>query len=235
MVATRRTKQPASKALEVPQKDVPMLTKRMVIEYVDLNDIVPYPYNPRDNEKAIPAVAASIKAFGFLVPCVIDDSSVLVAGHTRVEGAKLLGMTEAPCIRASHLTQEQINAFRLIDNQVAEQAAWDFDLLAGEISKLSDAGIQWTDFGWSQEAIDCMTEIVASDCLDAAQTAVGTDTSQESATRRSPTTARFVLGELVFFLPATQYRSWVTGVRELCDYNEEAITNEIKRRLGLAG
>lgn len=233
MAATRRTKQPASKALEVPQKDVQMLTKRMVIEYVELNDIVPYPYNPRDNEKAIPAVAAAIKAFGFLVPCVIDESNVLVAGHTRTEAAKLLGMTEVPCIRASHLTQEQINAFRLVDNKVAEQAAWDFDLLAGEISKLGDAGIQWTDFGWSQEAIDCMTEIVASDCLDAAQTAA--DTSQESATRRSPTTARFVLGELVFFLPATQYRSWVTGVRELCDYNEEAITNEIKRRLGLAG
>lgn len=215
------------------QPSAALHTKRMVIEYVDLNDIVPYAYNPRDNEKAIPAVAASIKAFGFLVPCVIDDNNVLVAGHTRTEGAKLLGMLEVPCIRAGHLTQEQLNAFRLIDNKVAEQAAWDFDLLAGEISKLGDAGIQWTDFGWTQESIDCLQDVVSADCLEAAETASTTGNAQDSTNRRSPTTARVVIGEIVFFITAQQYRVWADGVRQLHDFNEVAIVNELKRRLGM--
>ena len=78
------------------------INKRVAFVYVDLNDIVPYEFNARDNEEAIPAVAASIKEFGFLVPCVIDKDNVLVAGHTRVEAAKLLGMTEVPaCVQST--------------------------------------------------------------------------------------------------------------------------------------
>lgn len=206
----------------------------MVLEYVDLNDIIPYAFNPRDNEKAIPAVAESIKAFGFLVPCVINDENVLVAGHTRTEAAKLLGMTEVPCIRASHLTEDQINAFRLIDNKVAEQAAWDHDLLAGEISKLSDLNLDWTSFGWNQEEIDCLREVVSADCLDAQHVAAQAQAEAGGTQdRRAPTRARFVLGELVFFIETNVYRSWVDGVRQLHDFNEAAIVNDLKRRLGI--
>lgn len=208
--------------------------RRIQIEYWDINDITPYAYNPRDNEKAIPAVAASIKAFGFLVPCVIDDEGNLVAGHTRTEAAKLLGLTEVPCVKAGHLTPEQINAFRLIDNKVAEQAVWDFDLLAGEISKLGDMGLDWTQFGWNQGEIDCLTEVVASDCLEAAQVANAADAgSAANQNRRSPVTARVVIGEIVFFIPAAQYRTWVDGIRQLHDFNEVAIVNELKQRLGM--
>lgn len=217
-----------------PRQNVVDIHRRINLEYVDINDITPYPFNPRDNEKAIPAVAESIRAFGFLVPCVIDDEGNLVAGHTRTEAAKLLGMTEVPCIRASHLTQEQINQFRLIDNKVAEAATWDFDLLSGEISKLADTGIDWTQFGWNQEEIDCLTEVVSADCLDAqasAQQAAAESSSVQN--RRSPTTARFVLGEIVFFIPVNQYRVWADGVRQLHDFNEVAIVNDIKRRLGI--
>lgn len=230
--AKRRTRAPAAPA---PATPAPInLQQRLVLEYVDLNDIIPYEYNPRDNEHAIPAVAESIKAFGFLVPCVIDDNNVLVAGHTRTEGAKLLGMTEVPCIRASHLTQEQINAFRLIDNKVSEAARWDHDLLAGELSKLSDTGIDWTAFGWTAEEIDCLTEVVASDCLDAANAAATAQAeSRQTTERRAPTTARFVLGEIVFFIPAQEYRHWADGIRQLHDFNEVAIANDIKRRLGI--
>lgn len=210
------------------------LTRRIQLEYVDLNDIIPYAFNPRDNEKAIPAVAESIKTFGFLVPCVIDDNNVLVAGHTRTEAAKLLGMVEVPCIRASHLTEEQINAFRLIDNKVAEQAAWDHDLLAGEISKLGELSLDWTAFGWNQEEIDCLREVVSSDCLDAQHVAAQAQAEAGGAQeRRAPTRARFVLGELVFFIESHVYRSWVDGVRQLHDFNEQAIVNDIKRRLGI--
>lgn len=205
---------------------------RRQIEYIDISDITPYPYNPRDNEKAIPAVAESIKSFGFLVPCVVDADNVLVAGHTRTEAAKLLGLTEVPCLRASDLTQDQINAFRLIDNKVAEQAAWDFDLLAGEVGKLGDLGLDLTKFGWTAEEIDCLSEVVASDCLTA-PIEVSQEQQESTANRRAPVTARFVLGEIVFFMPANEYRIWVDGLRQLHNFNETAMHEDIKQRLGM--
>ena len=234
--AVARARRAVRAGRETPVENVARMPQmpRMVIEYIDLNDITPYPFNPRDNEKAIPAVAKSIENFGFLVPCVIDQDNVLVAGHTRSEAAKLLGLTEVPCVRATHLTQEQINAFRLIDNKVAEQAAWDFDLLSGEITKLRDMGLDWTEFGWTQGDIDCLSEVVASDCLDASTMLPEAErASAEHSERRAPSTARYVLGELVFFIPATAYRSWIDGLRQLHDFNEDAMVADLKQRLGI--
>lgn len=240
----RRTSAPAKAAAKTataarkPQAGVDPLDlarTRVQIEYLDVRDITPYPYNPRDNEHAIPAVAESIKAFGFLVPVVVDGNNVLVAGHTRTEAAKLLGLDEVPAIRATNLTQDQINAFRLIDNKVAEQAKWDHDLLAGEIQKLSDLGLDFTSYGWTSEEIDCLSQVVASDCLDnvSAERAAATESATQASQRRAPTQARFVLGEIVFFTSAAQYRTWVDGLRQLMDYNETAIATELKRRLGI--
>lgn len=236
--APRRRAAARGPAANAPQADPLALARSKVqIEYLDVRDITPYPFNPRDNEKAIPAVAESIKTFGFLVPVVVDADNILVAGHTRTEAAKLLGLDEVPAIRATNLTQDQINAFRLIDNKVAEQAKWDHDLLAGEIQKLSDLGLEFTNFGWTSEEIDCLASVVASDCLDntTAERAAATESAAQAAQRRAPTQARFVLGEIVFFAPAGQYRTWVSGLRELHDYNETAIAEDIKRRLGMLG
>lgn len=208
------------------------LHARFQIEYLALDEITPYPYNPRDNEKAIPAVASSIRSFGFLIPCVVDANNVLVAGHTRTEAAKLIGMEYVPCLRATHLTPEQINAFRLIDNKVAEAASWDHDLLAGEIGKLGDLGLDFTKFGWKQEEIDCLSEVVGAECLDSPIT-VSEEDREAVSQRRAPITSRYVLGEFVFFTPATTYRAWADGIRALCNFDEDAITAELKRRLGI--
>lgn len=208
--------------------------QRLAWEYMDINDLVPYEWNPRDNSKAVAAVANSIRSFGFLIPVVVDAENVLVAGHTRVEAAKSLGMTEVPAVRATHLTQDQINAFRLIDNKVAEQAQWDFDLLAGEIAKLDGLNLDFTQFGWSQEEIDCLGDVVAADCLTATDVVAEAErTSGDVSQRRAPVTARFVLGEVVFFIPVATYRNWVDGLRQLNDFNETAIAEDIKRRLGI--
>lgn len=207
---------------------------RVQFTYRDINELHNYTFNPRDNEAAIESVANSIKAFGFLIPVVIDAQDVLVAGHTRVAAAKTLGLNDVPTILAEHLTEEQINAFRIIDNKVAELAKWDFDMLAGEISKLQGSGLVLTDFGWAQEELDCLTDVVADDCLNT-NGLVDIDARERlrRTERRAPATARFVLGELVFFLPATVYREWVDGVRTLHDYDERAIIEDIKRRLGI--
>lgn len=209
---------------------------KIQLQYTDINSLVPYDYNPRDNAPAIDALAESIRTFGFLIPVVVDSDNVLVAGHTRVEAAKVLGMAEVPSVLADHLNEDQINAFRLIDNKVAELAKWDFDMLSGEIAKLEGTGITLTDFGWTREELDCLSQMVADDCL-ATEGLVTLETRERLARteRRAPATARFVLGELVFFIPATEYRSWVEGIRSLHDYNETDIVDDLKRRLGIIG
>lgn len=202
--------------------------------YADIADLAPYELNPRDNAAAIDSVASSIKTFGFLVPVVIDGNNVLVCGHTRVEAAKKLGITDIPAIRAEHLNPEQINAFRLIDNKVAELAKWDFDMLAGELQALTNSGLNFTEFGWSREELDCLTDVVAADCLSTEGLMTMEDRERIQRTeRRAPATARFVLGELVFFIQASDYRRWVDALRAQHDFREDDIIADIKQRLGI--
>ena len=110
----------------------------MKIEELHLEAIKPYENNPRKNDNAVEKVAESIRAFGFKVPLVIDADGVIVTGHTRYKAAKLLGLEKVPCIRATDLTPEQVKAFRLADNKVAEFASWDFDLLKVELDELQE-------------------------------------------------------------------------------------------------
>ena len=119
----------------------------MQIEYVDINSIKPYENNPRHNEEAIPYVMNSIKEFGFKNPIIIDKNNVIIAGHTRLESAKRLGMKEVPIIHADDLTEEQVKAFRLADNKVSEKAEWDFNMLDAE---LADLDIDMEDFGFEK-------------------------------------------------------------------------------------
>ncbi len=113
----------------------------MQIEMIPINDITEYATNPRCNEAAVGAVAESIKTFGFKVPIIIDRENVIVAGHTRVQAARRLGMTEVPAIRADDLTPVQVRAFRLADNKLHELSTWDMELLPLEIR-----GLQEMDF-----------------------------------------------------------------------------------------
>lgn len=230
---------PRTPARRVPRRSATArstdnLRVRVNFEYREVSELRDYEFNPRDNEAAIQSVANSIRTFGFLIPVVIDTEGVLVAGHTRVAAAKLLGLNEVPTVQAGHLTEDQITAFRIIDNKVAELAKWDFDMLSGEISKLQGAGLALTDFGWQQEELDCLTDVVSSECLnvDGLVDVAGLDRIRRME-RRAPATARFVCGEVVFFVSATDYRRWVDGIRGLHDYNEADIIADIKQRLGI--
>lgn len=118
------------------------------IEYRPLDRVKPYETNPRRNDKAVDAVAASIQDFGFKVPIVVNSDDVIVTGHTRLKAAEKLGLKEVPVIVADDLTPEQIKAFRLADNRVAEIASWDEDLLAGELEALKQAGVDMFDYGF---------------------------------------------------------------------------------------
>ncbi len=101
-----------------------------------INDIKPYANNPRNNGGAVEAVAKSIKEFGFKVPLVISQDGEIITGHTRHKAAKLLGLKKVPCIIADDLSEEQIKAFRLVDNKVGELAQWDMPALQIELDEL---------------------------------------------------------------------------------------------------
>lgn len=120
----------------------------MQIEYRDIDDITPYDRNPRRNDQAVDAVAASIEEFGFKVPIVVDQDGTIIAGHTRLKAAMRLGMRQVPVIVADDLTPEQVRAFRLADNKVAELAEWDWDLLADELEGIS---IDMEPFGFDAD------------------------------------------------------------------------------------
>ena len=120
----------------------------MKITEININDIHPYENNPRINDDAVDAVAASIQEFGWKQPIVVDVNNVIVAGHTRYKAAQKLGLTKIPCVVASDLSEEQIRAYRLADNKIAELADWDFDLLDEELAGILD--IDMEAFGFSE-------------------------------------------------------------------------------------
>lgn len=111
-----------------------------------IKELIPYSKNPRKNDGAVEAVANSIKEFGFKVPIVIDGENNVVCGHTRLKAAKKLKLESVPCVIADDLTEEQIKAFRLADNEVGSIAEWDFDLLDDELDGIFD--IDMTGFGF---------------------------------------------------------------------------------------
>ncbi|MDL2257572.1 ParB N-terminal domain-containing protein [Eubacteriales bacterium OttesenSCG-928-K08] len=110
------------------------------------SDIVPYENNPRINDESVKYVANSIKEFGFRQPIVIDKDNVIIAGHTRLKAAILIGLQEVPCIVADDLTKNQAAAYRLADNKVGEASSWDYVALEIELSALCDYSMP--DYGF---------------------------------------------------------------------------------------
>lgn len=120
----------------------------MDVKNFRLADLKPYEKNPRKNDSAVDAVANSIEQFGFKVPIVIDSDNIIVCGHTRYKAAQKLGLESVPCVVADDLSPEQIKAFRLADNKVAELSSWDFRGLEFELGELKDFGLDMNNFGF---------------------------------------------------------------------------------------
>ncbi len=135
----------------------------MQIELLQIEKLIPYANNARNNEKAVDKVAASIKEFGFRNPIIIDKNNEIIAGHTRLLAAKKLGLKEVPTIRADDLTAEQVKAFRIADNKTAEYSEWNFELLAQELEelKLADYDLSLTAFDLSEceKLLDLLKEV----------------------------------------------------------------------------
>lgn len=122
------------------------------IKYKTTKELIPYEKNPRNNKNAIDKVAASIKEFGFNNPIIIDSNDVIIAGHTRLLAAEKIGIKEVPTVQVGDLSEEQIRAFRIADNKVAEIAEWDIGLLTAELEDLQSMSydIELTGFDLSE-------------------------------------------------------------------------------------
>jgi DNA modification methylase len=109
-----------------------------------ISDLRPWKRNARTHSrKQIEQIAASIREFGFTNPVLVDESGNLIAGHGRVEAARILGMSEVPVIRIEHLTSEQKRAYVIADNRLALNAGWDAEILQIEFAELADIDLDF--------------------------------------------------------------------------------------------
>ena len=115
-----------------------------------LADIVPYANNTKKHDETqIKNVAESIKKYGWVQPIVIDNDGTIVIGHCRALAAEKLGIKEVPCVVVSDLTEDEINALRIVDNKTNE-SPWDFDLLSAELPEIDLSDFEF-DFGIEDE------------------------------------------------------------------------------------
>ena len=123
------------------------------IIYRNIKELKPYKKNAKKHPKEqVERIANSIKEFGFTQPVIIDSNNCVVAGHGRILGAKKAGLTQVPTVMLEDLTEEQIKAYRLVDNKLSE-SDWDFSLLDEELGILSD-DIDMELFGFDTDMSD---------------------------------------------------------------------------------
>ncbi len=125
----------------------------MKIELRPLSSVTPYDKNPRLNDDAVDAVAASIQEFGFRQPIVVDADGVIICGHTRFKASQKLGLEQVPVHVATDLTPEQIKAYRIADNKTAELAEWNYDLLPIELADLQACNYDLGLLGFDQDEL----------------------------------------------------------------------------------
>src|SRR5271155_1143899 len=148
--ARRRTAVQSNKALPVMDRG---------IEMVPVDGLTPAKANARTHSrKQLRQIADSIERFGFNNPALVDDAGEIIAGHGRVEAAKLLGMKNVPTLRLSHLSPAEKRAYLLADNKIAEMAGWDREILAIELQALIDLDFEVEATGFGMGEIDIILD-----------------------------------------------------------------------------
>src|SRR5271169_5157379 len=125
----------------------------MHVELRPISSIRPYENNPRLNDAAVDAVAASLKEFGWRQPIVVDGDGVIIVGHTRYKAAKKLGLKQAPIHVALDLTPARAKAYRIADNATAAIAEWDKELLPIELGALEALDFDLKLLGFGDEEL----------------------------------------------------------------------------------
>lgn len=207
------------------------MSQKTEISYVPLVDIRPYWNNPRNNDEAVEGLKLSISQYGFLVPLVIDHEGVIITGHTRFKAAHELKLDQVPVIRATHLTPQQVQAFRLADNRLSENAKWDELKLSEELRALSGMGFSLEFTGFSKEELDCLCGMITADCLkDLDYQTVCGDIAPVKF--KGQETMPVTVGAYRFALPMRVYKAWEADMLKSWPKIPE-LRAEIARRLGV--
>ena len=146
----------------------------MEIKSVPITDVRPYTGNPRViSESAVSSVAESISAFGWQQPIVVDGDNVIIAGHTRFLAAKRLALQMVPIKISKDLSDDQIKAFRILDNKLNELTTWDDGLLEAEMASIESGDLDafkhlWetADLGFQNQDIEFLNDMIGNSDSD---------------------------------------------------------------------
>lgn len=204
--------------------DLPAIASR--IEMWAVKKLIPYERNARTHsDEQISQIAASFLKFGMVNPILIDTEAGLIAGHGRLEAAKLLGMKNVPVIILDHLSEEQKRAYIIADNKLAENAGWDKELLQQELGDLMDSEFDIGIIGFSKEEIDDILQGVEDDLAD------GFEPDKEQKVEEADTNC--VVGPYRIQIDRADFLRWHDEIRGAVGFDKESIHNEIRRRLKL--
>jgi DNA modification methylase len=131
------------------------IEKRPQIEWVATSSLTPNPRNARKHsDRQVSQIAASIRRFGFKVPLVVDQNGMVASGNGRLSAARQLGMDKVPIIRAEFLSEDDLQAFALADNRLAELSEWDDERVKEELERLFEGGFDIEITGFSVSDLD---------------------------------------------------------------------------------
>ena len=155
----------------------------MEIAYFEPSDLIPYETNPRRNDGAVEAVAASIREFGFRQPIVVDETNTVLVGHTRLSAALSLELERVPVHVAEGLTDAQKRAYRIADNRLSERATWDQSFLALELEQLQELDFDLDLTGFEAKDIEDIMEAAGGFVPSLDPTQGGSDVTRDDINR----------------------------------------------------
>jgi len=160
------------------------LGQNLQIKYINCIDLKPYKNNPRTHsKKQVAQIVRSMEQFGWTNPVLIDEKKNIIAGHGRLEAAKLIGISKVPIIELAHLSNAQKKAYVIADNKLAENAGWDDELLAIEIKDLIDLDFDIEITGFEMGEIDFLIDGTINEDLDPADEIIEPDTDKPAITK----------------------------------------------------
>jgi len=204
---------------------LPRMAER--IEFWPVTKLQPYDRNPRiHSDEQISQIAASFIRFGMVMPILVDSGAGVIAGHGRLEAAKLVGLKKVPVVILDNLTDEEKRAYVIADNKLAENASWDKELLGEHVEVLMAKDFDMGVIGFSNDEIERLLNEAKEDLTD------GFD-EEESDEHQEESDTQCVIGPYRFPIPRADYLRWHDAIREAVGFEKESIKNEIRKRLKL--
>ncbi len=203
---------------------LPRMAER--IEFWETEKLKPYEKNPRlHSDEQISQLAASFIRFGMVMPILVDKDAGVIAGHGRLEAAKLVGLEKIPVVVLDNLTDEEKRAYVIADNKLAENASWDKELLGEHVELLMAKDFDMGVVGFSEDELEQLLLEAQDDLSD------GFDDDNEGHEVQDESDTQCVVGSYRIPIPRADYLRWHDAIRSAVGFEKESIRNEIKRRL----